>query len=205
MADSEHPKTKRAKRSNDARFPVASNPPLIARIKRLIQADEEIGKVAQATPVLVCPFKDPPRLSSQLRVLTTILSRSCKTTAKALELFLDQLVQELVKDSQARNVQKISAHTLKRVINTVPTFDFLSDLVQHVPDPIQAEEADGSNEGEKKPRTAATSAVATGSRSSGRKGKAVARLGDYATGEEGSGDEYGVGRGKEEEEDEYDE
>ncbi|KDE03783.1 hypothetical protein, variant [Microbotryum lychnidis-dioicae p1A1 Lamole] len=166
MADADQPTSKRPKRSNDARFPVA-------RIKRLIQADEEVGKVAQATPVLV---------------------------SKALELFLQQLVQALLQDSQARNVQKISAHTLKRVINTVPTFDFLSDLVQHVPDPIQAQDEASIVEGDQKPRTtAATSATATGSRSSARGGKPVARLADYAT-EDGSAEEAGA----QDEDDEYD-
>ena len=35
------------KRSNVAKFPVA-------RIKKIMQADEDVGKVAQATPVVVC-------------------------------------------------------------------------------------------------------------------------------------------------------
>lgn len=35
------------KRSNASKFPVA-------RIKKMMQADEDIGKVAQATPVVIC-------------------------------------------------------------------------------------------------------------------------------------------------------
>lgn len=37
------------KRSNVAKFPVA-------RIKKIMQADEDVGKVAQATPVVVCEY-----------------------------------------------------------------------------------------------------------------------------------------------------
>jgi hypothetical protein len=36
-----------AKRSAASKFP-------IARIKRIMQADEDVGKVAQATPVVIC-------------------------------------------------------------------------------------------------------------------------------------------------------
>lgn len=35
------------KRSAQCKFPVA-------RIKKIMQADEDVGKVAQATPVLIC-------------------------------------------------------------------------------------------------------------------------------------------------------
>lgn len=35
------------KRSNASKFPVA-------RIKKIMQADEDVGKVAQATPVVIC-------------------------------------------------------------------------------------------------------------------------------------------------------
>ena len=35
------------KRSTTSKFP-------IARIKRIMQADEDVGKVAQATPVVIC-------------------------------------------------------------------------------------------------------------------------------------------------------
>ena len=30
--------------------------PVAARIKKIMQADDEVGKIAQATPVLVCAF-----------------------------------------------------------------------------------------------------------------------------------------------------
>lgn len=33
--------------------------PVAARIKRMMQADDEVGKIAQATPVLVCTSSAP--------------------------------------------------------------------------------------------------------------------------------------------------
>ncbi|GAA6064195.1 hypothetical protein JCM10212_003722 [Sporobolomyces blumeae] len=94
------------KKSNAARFP-------LARIKKMIQADEDVGKVAQATPILV---------------------------SKALELFLASLVEATVKDAQARGSQKLTPYGLKRAINQTPTLDFCSDLVESVPDPIEGQD-----------------------------------------------------------------
>lgn len=37
------------RKSNVCKFPVA-------RIKKIMQADEDVGKVAQATPVVVCEY-----------------------------------------------------------------------------------------------------------------------------------------------------
>ncbi|KAK4695283.1 Dr1-associated corepressor, partial [Phenoliferia sp. Uapishka_3] len=83
-----------------------------ARIKKLIQADEDVGKVAQGTPVVV---------------------------SKALELFLTSLVAECVKDAEERGSKKITAYGLKRTITATPTFDFCADIVASVPDPITEE------------------------------------------------------------------
>ncbi|GAA5858401.1 hypothetical protein JCM8547_004679, partial [Rhodosporidiobolus lusitaniae] len=66
------------KKSNQARFPVA-------RIKRMIQADEDVGKVAQATPIVV---------------------------SKSLELFLKSLVDACVKDAEERGSKKLTAYGL---------------------------------------------------------------------------------------------
>ncbi|ORY90235.1 histone-fold-containing protein [Leucosporidium creatinivorum] len=113
------PVYKKGKRSNQARFPVA-------RIKKLIQADEDVGKVAQATPVVV---------------------------SKALELFLKALVDECVKDARERGSKKVSAYGLKRVVQNVPTFDFCADIVAGVPDPISDETgADGEPKKKRAPR-----------------------------------------------------
>ncbi|GAA5997001.1 hypothetical protein JCM5350_001475 [Sporobolomyces pararoseus] len=94
------------KKSNAARFP-------LARIKKMIQADEEVGKVAQATPIVV---------------------------SKALELFLASLVEASVKDAESRGSQKLTAYGLKRAINATSTLDFCADIVEGVPDPQGDEE-----------------------------------------------------------------
>ncbi|KAM0793707.1 hypothetical protein ACM66B_001132 [Microbotryomycetes sp. NB124-2] len=103
---------KKGKRSNQARFPAA-------RIKKMIQADEDVGKVATGTPIVV---------------------------SRALEMFLKSLVDEAVKDAQQRGSKKLTAYGLKRTIKGTSLFDFCSDIVENVPDPIL--DADGDNNGE---------------------------------------------------------
>ncbi|KAL8281167.1 hypothetical protein RQP46_006525 [Phenoliferia psychrophenolica] len=126
-----------AKKSNAARFPVA-------RIKKLIQADEDVGKVAQGTPVVVCAFLS-----------------SFTTFTKALELFLASLVAECVKDATERGSKKITAYGLKRTITATPTFDFCADIVAGVADPITADE-DADNKAAKKKRVRKPKAAVEG-------------------------------------------
>jgi len=116
------------KKSNQARFPLVRRPaplssssplpahpplppPPQARIKKMIQADEEVGKVAAATPIVVCasPFPlshpAPPRPADP-RPLA--LARA----AKALELFLASLVDACVKDAESRGSKKLTPYGL---------------------------------------------------------------------------------------------
>ena len=44
----------------------------VARIKRIMQADEDVGKVAQVTPTAVCKFSDS-ELTTFNRTLTLVL------------------------------------------------------------------------------------------------------------------------------------
>lgn len=53
----------------------------IARIKKIMQADEEVGKVAQVTPVVV---------------------------SKALELFMQSIVDETVKQARIKQAKKVT-------------------------------------------------------------------------------------------------
>ncbi|GAA5955288.1 hypothetical protein JCM8115_001904 [Rhodotorula mucilaginosa] len=96
------------KKSNQARFP-------LARIKKMIQQDEDVGKVAQATPIVV---------------------------SKALELFLASLVNSCVKDAEARGSTKLTPYGLKRAVNTTAMLDFCADIVESIPDPLEGEEDD---------------------------------------------------------------
>ncbi|KAG6840228.1 hypothetical protein C0991_008057 [Blastosporella zonata] len=80
----------------------------VARIKKIMQKDEEVGKVAQATPIVI---------------------------SKALELFLGLIVDQASKVTIDRGAKKVEAYHLKHAIETVETLDFLKDLVEAVPDP----------------------------------------------------------------------
>ncbi|GFZ49347.1 DNA polymerase II subunit C [Saitozyma sp. JCM 24511] len=88
-----------------SRFPVA-------RIKKIMQLDEEVGKLASATPVMV---------------------------SKSLECFLQLLVEETAKEARSRGSKKLTAYHLKATINATPSFDFLRDIVSTIPDPTVAE------------------------------------------------------------------
>ncbi|TKY85199.1 hypothetical protein EX895_006279 [Sporisorium graminicola] len=93
------------KRSAQCKFPVA-------RIKKIMQADEDVGKVAQATPVLI---------------------------SKALELFMASIVEETVKETRSRGAKKMTPYHVKRTVHTNETFDFLKDIVAKVPDPVESD------------------------------------------------------------------
>ncbi|KAI1815313.1 hypothetical protein GGS20DRAFT_354237 [Poronia punctata] len=76
-----------------------------ARIKRIMQADEEVGKVAQQTPIAV---------------------------GKALELFMVQLVQKSAEVAKDKNSKRITAAMLKQAIDSTNEWDFLRDIVAKV-------------------------------------------------------------------------
>ena len=66
-----------------------------------MQKDEDVGKVAQATPVVICAsIRHLP-----LQILTRL-------SAKALELFLQMVVTESAKVTQTRGSKKIEAYHL---------------------------------------------------------------------------------------------
>ncbi|KIJ67196.1 hypothetical protein HYDPIDRAFT_127037 [Hydnomerulius pinastri MD-312] len=96
----------------------------VARIKKIMQKDEEVGKVAQATPVVI---------------------------SKALELFLAMIVDEASKVTVERGAKKVEAYHLKHAVDTTEMLDFLKEIVESVPDPsaggtidLEADAAEGS-------------------------------------------------------------
>ncbi|KAF9782417.1 histone-fold-containing protein, partial [Thelephora terrestris] len=103
-------------RNKQTKFPVA-------RIKRIMQKDEEVGKVAQATPVVICC------------VVPAIIIQLTPSIAKALEMFLAMLVEESNKVTAARGSKKVEAYHLKHAVETVDMLDFLKEIVEPVPDP----------------------------------------------------------------------
>ncbi|XP_070508087.1 dr1-associated corepressor [Chironomus tepperi] len=96
------------KRKYNARFPAG-------RIKRIMQADEEVGKIAHAVPVII---------------------------SRTLELFVESLLTKSSQITLARNSKTLSPSHLKQCIMSESRFDFLKDLVKNVPD-ISNEEGSG--------------------------------------------------------------
>ncbi|KAF2187252.1 histone-fold-containing protein [Zopfia rhizophila CBS 207.26] len=89
----------------------------VARIKRIMQADDDVGKVAQVTPVVV---------------------------SKALELFMISLVTKAAAEAKARSSKRVAAVHLKQAVTKDEQFDFLSEIVSKVADaPAAAEKHEG--------------------------------------------------------------
>uniref|UniRef100_A0A8C2MRN1 Dr1-associated corepressor n=1 Tax=Cricetulus griseus TaxID=10029 RepID=A0A8C2MRN1_CRIGR len=105
------------KKKYNARFPPA-------RIKKIMQTDEEIGKVAAAVPVII---------------------------SRALELFLESLLKKACQVTQSRNAKTMTTSHLKQCIELEQQFDFLKDLVASVPD-MQGDGEDNHMDGDKGPR-----------------------------------------------------
>ncbi|OHE94611.1 histone-like transcription factor and archaeal histone [Colletotrichum orchidophilum] len=76
-----------------------------ARIKRIMQADEEVGKVAQQTPIAV---------------------------GKALEMFMIAVVSRSAEIAREKNSKRVTAQMLKQVIETDGQYDFLADIAAKV-------------------------------------------------------------------------
>jgi len=79
----------------------------VARIKRIMQADEDVGKVAQATPTAV---------------------------SKALELFIISLVTKGAAEARGKNSKKVTASHLKAALMKEPQMDFLNEICEKVSD-----------------------------------------------------------------------
>ena len=76
-----------------------------------MQADEEVGKVAQVTPVAV---------------------------SKALELFMISLVSGAAEKAREKGGKRVTAQHLKTVVQADEQFDFLSEIVGKVADGVEA-------------------------------------------------------------------
>ncbi|XP_064957982.1 uncharacterized protein LOC135608860 [Musa acuminata AAA Group] len=96
------------------------------RIKKIMQSDEDIGKIALAVPVLV---------------------------SKALELFLQDLCGKTYSMTLHRGVKTMSSFHLKQCVHKFTVFDFLKDLVSNVPD-VGGSDADPDDKASKKRKAA---------------------------------------------------
>ncbi|XP_010454229.1 PREDICTED: dr1-associated corepressor-like isoform X1 [Camelina sativa] len=88
------------KKKLQTRFPAT-------RIKKIMQTDEEVGKIAMAVPLLV---------------------------SKALELFLQDLCNHTYDITLSRGAKTVSSFHLKQCVHAFNVFDFLRDTVGKVPD-----------------------------------------------------------------------
>ncbi|EEF39141.1 negative cofactor 2 transcriptional co-repressor, putative [Ricinus communis] len=88
------------KKKLDTRFPAA-------RIKKIMQADDDVGKIALAVPLLV---------------------------SKALELFLQDLCDRTYAITLRRGAKTLNSLHLKQCVHTFNIFDFLGEIVGKVPD-----------------------------------------------------------------------
>lgn len=73
-----------------------------ARIKKIMQSDEDIGKVAQATPVVV---------------------------GRALEIFMANLVEAAIVEVKKAGVRRIAASHIRQAVENNEQFDFVEDVV----------------------------------------------------------------------------
>lgn len=119
----------------------------VARIKRIMQADDDVGKVAQVTPVVVCTSCPSPALFSPH---TPACRHTNLTTAKALELFMISLVSRAAAEAKSRNSKRVGAIHLKQAITKNEQFDFLNDIVSKVADAPEKSEDPGDAEGKKR-------------------------------------------------------
>ncbi|GLA35871.1 hypothetical protein AnigIFM63309_001252 [Aspergillus niger] len=99
----------------------------VARIKRIMQADEDVGKVAQVTPIAV---------------------------SKALELFMISLVTKAAREAKDRNSKRVTASHLKQAVVKDEVLDFLADIIAKVPDQpaSRKHDDDNSDQNEQQPK-----------------------------------------------------
>lgn len=102
-----------------SRFPVA-------RIKKIMQADEDVGKVAQVVPVII---------------------------SKAVELFMASLIQEASRHTIETGHKRVVPGHLRMAIKGNTMFDFLEQHVEKIPDPVHVENRQPEERKIRKPRT----------------------------------------------------
>ncbi|KAL8806725.1 MAG: hypothetical protein Q9182_001122 [Xanthomendoza sp. 2 TL-2023] len=101
----------------------------VARIKRIMQADEDVGKVAQVTPTAV---------------------------SKALELFMISVVTKAANEAKSRSSKRVTAAHLKQAVEKDEQLDFLAEIISKVPDAPAPKKEDSEEpvEGKRKKATA---------------------------------------------------
>ncbi|KAE8743304.1 hypothetical protein FOCC_FOCC011085 [Frankliniella occidentalis] len=98
------------RRKYNARFPAG-------RIKKIMQTDEQVGKVAQAVPIMI---------------------------SRTLELFVQSLMTSALAVTNAKNARTLSPSHMKQCIVSDQRFHFLKDLVRSLPD-VNSYDEDGAS------------------------------------------------------------
>ncbi|KAH9410679.1 hypothetical protein HK407_12g18110 [Ordospora pajunii] len=70
----------------------------ISRLKRIMQMNEDIGKIGASVPVVA---------------------------SKAIEMFLSEVVELVLKEAKSKNTSRMSSEFILNAISTDPKFDFL--------------------------------------------------------------------------------
>ncbi|KXZ48608.1 hypothetical protein GPECTOR_26g511 [Gonium pectorale] len=101
--------------------------PLATRIKKMMQTDDDVGKISQATPILI---------------------------GRAMELFLEKICKQAIGVAQSRQAKTLTPSHLKAAVTADTTLDFLAELVASAPDlpPPDTEGTDGAPKAAKRRR-----------------------------------------------------
>ena len=113
----------------------------VARIKRIMQADEDVGKVAQVTPTAVCEF-----ILFEKNYCRGFQYADQPIAAKALELFMISVITKSASEAKAVSAKRVTAAHLKQAVAKDEQFDFLQDIIQKVPDAPPPKKDDDSEE-----------------------------------------------------------
>jgi len=118
----------------------------VARIKRIVQADEDVGKVAQVTPVVVCKSKISQVIIRSSKQPLQHFTDHNRSTAKALELFMISMTLAAATEAKARGSKRVTGQHLKQAVQKLDQFDFLSEIVERIPDAPTSKEGKGKGE-----------------------------------------------------------
>lgn len=118
-----------------------------ARIKRIMQADEDVGKVAQVTPVVMGTF-----FNSAFHLIHSLTCHE----AKALELFMIRLISASAGVAKQRGSKRVLSQHMKSAVMQDEQFDNLRDIVGRVPDaPAKGANGDDSEDEDSAPKKGA--------------------------------------------------
>ncbi|RZC46804.1 hypothetical protein C5167_039751 [Papaver somniferum] len=144
----------------DTRFPAS-------RIKKIMQADEDVGKIALAVPLLV---------------------------SKALELFLQDLCDRTYDVTLRRGAKTMSSLHLKQCVQSFNVFDFLKEILSKVPD-FGGSDAGGEDRANKRSRKTVVDED-NDSEEEGKRNRISHETGHNSSSGRGRGRSRGRGRGR---------